>query len=56
MRALRAPDPFIFCLDNGAAYVSTGLLARLQNDSQLAMLLAPELNPDAKKAKKKAKK
>ena len=44
MRALRDPDPFIFCLDNGAAYVSTGLLARLQNDSQLAMLLAPELS------------
>jgi hypothetical protein len=44
MRALRAPDPFIFCLENGAAYVSTGLLARLQNDSQLAMLLAPELS------------
>jgi beta-barrel assembly-enhancing protease len=44
MRALRDPDPFIFCLDNGAAYVSTGLLARLQNDSQLAMLLGPELS------------
>ena len=44
MRAVRDPDPFIFCLDNGAAYVSTGLLARLQNDSQLAMLLAPELS------------
>ena len=44
IRALRAPDPFIFCLENGAAFVSTGLLARLQNDSQLAMLLAPELS------------
>ena len=44
IRAVQDPDPFIFCLGNGAAYVSTGLLARLQNDSQLATLLAPELS------------
>lgn len=44
IRALRDPDPFVFCLGNGAAYVSTGLLARLENDSQLATLLGPELS------------
>ena len=35
----------MFSLDNGAIYVSTGLLARLQNDSQLASLIATALTP-----------
>ncbi len=35
--------PFVFALDNGATYVSTGLLGRLQNESQLASMLATEL-------------
>ena len=41
--AVRADWPFVFALGNGATYVSTGLLARLSNDSQVATLIAPEL-------------
>src|SRR5688572_24268126 len=40
IHALRSAAPYVFCLDNGAIYVSTGLLARVQNDSQLAALIA----------------
>lgn len=36
--------PYIYILDNSAIYVSTGLLARLQNESQLAGLLAVDLS------------
>ncbi|HET9473016.1 MAG TPA: M48 family metalloprotease [Steroidobacteraceae bacterium] len=43
VRAVRADWPFVFALDNGATYVSTGLLARLENDSQVASLIAPEI-------------
>lgn len=43
VRAVRADWPFVFALDNGATYVSTGLIARVANDSQLAALLAPEI-------------
>lgn len=43
VRAVRADWPFVFALGNGATYVSTGLIARLANDSQLASLLAPEI-------------
>jgi predicted Zn-dependent protease len=35
--------PAALALDNGAMYVSTGLLARLQNESQLAFAVACEL-------------
>ncbi|MEY4588536.1 MAG: hypothetical protein RL497_612 [Pseudomonadota bacterium] len=35
--------PYIYCLDNGAIYLSTGLMGRLQNESQLAGLLASEM-------------
>jgi hypothetical protein len=35
--------PYAFCLDNGTAYVSTGLIARLGSDAQLAALLAVEV-------------
>jgi hypothetical protein len=43
IRAVRSEMPFVFALGNGAAYVSTGLIARLENDSQLASLIAPEI-------------
>ncbi len=43
LRAIEARNPFVFCLGNGAVYVSTGLLARLENDSQVAALIAPEI-------------
>jgi len=43
IRAVRADWPFVFALSNGATYVSTGLIARLENDSQLASLIAPEI-------------
>jgi hypothetical protein len=41
--AVRGDWPFVFGLGNGATYVSTGLIARLANDSQVAALLAPEI-------------
>jgi len=43
IRAVRSEMPFVFALGNGATYVSTGLIARLSNDSQLAALIAPEI-------------
>jgi hypothetical protein len=43
IRALIDRKPFAFCLGNGSLYVSTGLLARLENDSQVAAILAPEI-------------
>jgi hypothetical protein len=43
VRAIRADWPFVFALGNGATYISTGLIARLENDSQLAALIAPEI-------------
>ncbi len=43
IHALRNSLPYIYCLDNGAIYVSTGLIARLQNEAQLAGLLALEM-------------
>lgn len=42
-RALRDPEPNAFALPNGSIYVSTGLLALLDNESQLAAVLAHEL-------------
>jgi hypothetical protein len=49
IRALRAPLPYAFGLDNGALYVSTGLLARLRNESQLAGLIAAEIAPTVRR-------
>jgi hypothetical protein len=43
IRAVRSEMPFVFALGNGATYVSTGLIARVSNDSQLAALIAPEI-------------
>ena len=41
---LRDPSPNAFALPNGHVYVHTGMLARLQDESQLAALLAHEIN------------
>ncbi|MFN2578531.1 MAG: M48 family metalloprotease [Pyrinomonadaceae bacterium] len=42
-RVLRDPVPNAFALPNGSIYVSTGLLALMDNESQLASVLAHEL-------------
>src|SRR6266852_8697404 len=42
-RALRDSVPNAFALPNGSIYVSTGLLARMDNESQLAAVLADEM-------------
>lgn len=41
---LRDPSPNAFALPNGHVYVTTGMLARLEDDAQLAALLAHEIN------------
>ncbi len=43
IRALRDPQPNAFALPNGSIYVSTGLLALIDNESQLAAVLAHEM-------------
>ena len=45
VRILQSSTPYAFCLDNGAIYLSTGLLARVQNEAQLATFIATELTP-----------
>jgi predicted Zn-dependent protease len=42
-RALRDPVPNAFALANGSVYVNTGLIALLDNESQLAAILAHEI-------------
>jgi len=42
-RALRDPQPNAFALPNGSIYISTGLLALVDNESQVAAVLAHEL-------------
>jgi beta-barrel assembly-enhancing protease len=42
-RALRDPQPNAFALPNGSVYVSTGLLALMDNESQLGAVLAHEM-------------
>jgi predicted Zn-dependent protease len=42
IRALDAPHLNAFALPNGSVYINTGLLARLQNEAQLATVLAHE--------------
>src|SRR2546423_3997220 len=42
-RALRDPQPNAFALPNGSIYVTTGLMSLLDNESQLAAVLAQEL-------------
>jgi beta-barrel assembly-enhancing protease len=41
-RAIRDPIPNAFALPNGSIYVHTGLLSRLENEAQLAAVLAHE--------------
>ena len=41
---IRDPSPNAFALPNGLIYVHTGMLARLEDESQLAALLAHELS------------
>ncbi len=42
-RALRDPVPNAFALPNGSIYVSTGLLALMDNESQVAAVIAHEM-------------
>ena len=42
-RALRDPQPNAFALPNGSIYVTTGLMSLLDNESQLAAIIAHEL-------------
>ena len=42
-RALRDPQPNAFALPNGSIYVTTGLMSLLDNESQLAAVIAHEL-------------
>ena len=42
-RALRDPVPNAFALPNGSIYVNTGLLALLDDENQLAAILAHEV-------------
>lgn len=41
---IRDPSPNAFAMPNGQIYVHTGMLARLEDSSQLAALLAHEIN------------
>ena len=42
-RAVRDPQPNAFALPNGSIYVTTGLMTLIDNESQLAAILAHEL-------------
>jgi tetratricopeptide (TPR) repeat protein len=42
-RALRDPQPNAFALPNGSIYVTTGLLSLVDNESQVAAILAHEM-------------
>ena len=42
-RALRDPQPNAFALPNGSIYVTTGLISLIDNETQLAAILAHEL-------------
>ena len=42
-RALRDPQPNAFALPNGSIYVTTGLMTLLDNESQLAAIIAHEV-------------
>jgi len=42
-RAVRDPQPNAFALPNGSIYVTTGLMALIDNESQLAAVIAHEL-------------
>lgn len=42
-RALRDPSPNAFALPNGSIYITTGLLALMDNESQVAAVIAHEM-------------
>src|SRR5713226_9174832 len=42
-RALRDPQPNAFALPNGSIYITTGLMSLVDNESQLASVLAHEV-------------
>src|SRR5215204_6740105 len=42
-RALRDPQPNAFALPNGSIYVTTGLMTLIDNESQLAAIIAHEV-------------
>lgn len=42
-KAIKSQLPMAFALSNGALFASTGLLARLKSDAQVACVLAPEI-------------
>lgn len=48
-RALRDPVPNAFALPNGSIYINTGLLALLEEEGQLASILAHEVTHVAKR-------
>ena len=43
IRVIRSPFPNAFALPNGAVYLHTGLLAKMENEAQLAAILGHEL-------------
>jgi len=45
LHAIENELPYSFVLNNGASYVSTGLLARLEDEKQLAAMIALSLAP-----------
>lgn len=49
VRVLRDPQPNAFCLPNGAVYVQTGLLARMESEAELAVVLAHEMTHAARR-------
>ena len=49
VRALRDPVPNAFALPNGSIYVSTGLLALMDNESQVASVIAHEMTHVARR-------
>lgn len=42
VRVVRDPDFYAFVLPNGSLYVNTGMLAKLENEAQIACILAHE--------------
>jgi predicted Zn-dependent protease len=42
-RVLRAMEPNAFCLPNGAVYLHTGMLARMESEAELAVILGHEM-------------
>ncbi len=49
VRVLRDREPNAFCLPNGAVYLQTGILARMESEAELAVLLAHEMTHAARR-------